>query len=133
MSDKANTIRAGIWSVVFTSAGVLHLTKPQVFDSLVPKQLPGTQRDWSLGSGVMEVGLGVGIAATAMVPTWRPVLHSVMGPAASVFLAGVLPGNIKMAVDFVGSQQISPVAKAIAVARVPLQVPMIASTWRLGS
>ncbi|KAB1502853.1 hypothetical protein F7230_07610 [Corynebacterium sp. 320] len=133
--DRSDIARVAVWSSVFLGAGVLHFVKPKPFDSLVPAQLPGTRRDWTLASGVMEIGLGASILTTATVPALRSTLHTVVGPATAIFLAGVWPGNIKMMVDYLATSnpKISTTAKAIAVARVPMQIPMMRSVLRLGS
>lgn len=123
-----NRKRIGLWSGVFLAAGTLHLVKPEVFDSLVPTQLPGTQRQWTLASGVAELGLGASIAATAA----RPNLATTVAPLTAAFLVAVLPGNIQMAINFLRSKRTTQTQKAIAVARVPLQIPMIYSVLQIG-
>ena len=44
----------------FVVSGVIHLVKPEVFEPLVPEQLPGTRRQWVLWSGVAELDVGPG-------------------------------------------------------------------------
>lgn len=114
----------GLWATVFSTAGVLHFVIPQVFDDLVPEELPGTPRDWTLGSGVMEVGLGSLLFASFLKPELRPTLAK----AATVFLLAVWPGNIKMAWDW---RSRKPVQRAIAFLRVPLQIPFMKQTLRI--
>ena len=72
-------------------------------------------------SGVMELGLAAGLAC--------PKTRSVAARLAQAFLLGVWPGNIYMAIDWFGKK--SPVAQLIALVRVPLQLPMIASVGKL--
>lgn len=121
--------RSALWSGVFGAAGVLHFLKPEPFDTLIPTQLPGSPRAWTIGSGVIELGLGASIAATSAVPALRPYLSQVAGPASALFLLAVWPGNIKMAWDW---RAAPPVKRWVAFARVPLQLQMIASVLRLG-
>lgn len=136
--QRKSIIRSLVWTQVFGTAGVLHFVKPEVFDDLVPEELPGTRRDWTLGSGIMELGLagligGLTAAATlgkkSTAERAQRTLNSTVGPAAALFLLGVWPGNIKMAWDF---RKKTAVPKAIAFARVPAQLPMMKSVLRLG-
>lgn len=136
--QRKSIIRSLVWTQVFGTAGVLHFVKPEVFDDLIPEELPGTRRDWTLGSGVMELGLAGLIGGLTAATTLgkkstaeraQRTLNSTVGPAAALFLLGVWPGNIKMAWDF---RKKSVVPKAIAFARVPAQLPMMKSVLRLG-
>ncbi|MEO5312239.1 hypothetical protein [Corynebacterium sp. c24Ua_83] len=128
--SRAAGIRSAVWGTVFGTAGVLHFVKPEGFDRIVPEELPGTPRAWTLGSGAMEIALATSIAVCSLKPEWRGALRSTIAPAAALFLVGVLPGNIKMAWDWRAKPQ---PARAIAFARVPLQLPMILSVAKLGA
>lgn len=123
-ADRSHRVRAGLWAGVFGAAGVLHFVRPEVFDNLVPEELPGTQRGWTYGSGVAELGLSAAMLSTFVKPEWRPAV----GKTAAAFLLGVWPGNIKMAWDW-RNKPAKP--RAIAFARVPLQVPMIRGVLKL--
>ena len=136
--ERQSIIRSVVWAQVFGTAGVLHFVKPEVFDDLIPQELPGHRRDWTLGSGVMELGLagliGGLTAATAFgkkstAQRAQRALNGAVGPATALFLLGVWPGNIKMAWDY---RKKSAVPKAIAFVRVPAQIPMMKSALRLG-
>ena len=137
--QRKSIIRSAVWTQVFGAAGVLHFVKPEVFDDLVPEELPGSRRDWTLGSGVMELGLagligGLTVAATvgkkaSRKSAARRALNTVVGPATALFLLGVWPGNVKMAWDY---RHKSALPKAIAFGRVPAQFPMMRSVLRLG-
>lgn len=61
----------------------------------------------------------------------NPALSRITGQAAGLFLVGVLPGNIQMAANYLRSEKISRPAQAIALARVPLQIPLIYWVWNL--
>lgn len=122
-SRRAST-RAAVWATVFGGAGVLHFAQHRFFDALVPAELPGEQKYWTWGSGVIELGLSAAIA--------NPSTRAAAATPASLFLLGVWPGNIKMALDWQRSTKKSPLMKAGAWARVAAQVPMIVSTSRLG-
>ena len=121
---KQPDLRAAVWATVFGGAGVLHFARRRVFDSIVPEELPGEQRYWTWGSGVLELALAAAIA--------NPSTRAAAARPAAVFLLGVWPGNIKMAVDWQRSDKMSALMKAGAWVRVAAQVPMIASVSRLG-
>ncbi|MDN5581389.1 MAG: DoxX family protein [Corynebacterium sp.] len=116
--------RAAVWATVFGGAGVLHFAQRRFFDSIVPEELPGEQKYWTWGSGVIELALAAAIA--------NPSTRAASAKPASLFLLGVWPGNIKMAIDWQASDSKSTLFKAGAWARVAGQVPMIVSTSRLG-
>lgn len=97
------------------------MVKPQPFDSIVPRVLPGQARTYTLVSGVMEMALAAGIAV--------PASRRAAGKLAAVFLAGVWPANIKMAIDSRDAAAPRPLLTGL---RVPLQIPMIRSVRRLG-
>lgn len=99
----------------FVVSGVIHLVKPEVFEPLVPEQLPGSQRQWVLWSGVAELACAAGMV--------HPRTRRAAAYASAALLAGVFPGNAKMAYDAQRSD--NAVLKAATVARLPLQWPMI--------
>lgn len=125
MSTDRNTqtARAAVWATVFGGAGVLHFARHRFFDSIVPEELPGEQKYWTWGSGVLELALAAAIA--------NPSTRAAAARPAALFLLGVWPGNIKMAVDWQRSKKTSALMKAGAWARVAAQVPMIASVAKL--
>lgn len=99
----------------FAVSGVIHLVRPEVFEPLIPEQLPGTPRQWVLWSGVAELACAAGMV--------RPRTRKAAAYASVALLAGVFPGNAKMALDAQRSD--NAVLKAATVARLPLQWPMI--------
>lgn len=125
--DLKDRARVAIWTTVFGGAGVLHFAAHQLFDPLVPEQLPGEQRYWTWGSGALELALAAAIA--------NPGTRARAALPAAVFLAGVLPGNVKMALDWQKDSQNdsrkSPLLAAGAWLRVAGQLPMIGSVLRL--
>ena len=120
MSTSTNTARAVLWSGVFLGAGALHLLRPAPFDTIVPESVPGSARSWTILSGLGELALG----ATIALPSQRA---RAAFPAA-LFLAAVWPANIKMAWD---RRHRSLRENAVVYARVPAQLPMIASVLKL--
>ena len=121
--QNGDAIRRAIWAGVFGFAGVMHFAQPKPFDTLVPPELPGGRRVWTYGSGAVELALGAAIAGSLTGRTSRSY-EAAVSTTATAFLAGVWPGNIKMAVDW--RDKPWP-AQAVAIGRVPLQIPLIRS------
>ena len=96
--------------------GIVHFVKPEPFDALIPQQLPGSARAWTLGSGVAEIACGT----LLLVPATRRI----GGWASAALYAGVYPGNLKMAWD---SRDSTTTAKAVSLGRLPLQWPLVRS------
>lgn len=101
-------------------AGVLHLVLPRPFDGLIPRALPGRARYWTLGSSVVELVVG-GLLL-------HPRTRRAGGWAAAALFVAVWPGNLTMAWRARGA---SRARRAVAWARLPLQVPMIAGALRI--
>lgn len=101
----------------FTVSGLVHLVRPQVFEPLIPSRL-GDPRPWVLGSGVAELACAAGLAARQ---AWAP-------PVTTVTLAVVWIGNMQMAADMQRSRR-PGWQKAVAWARLPLQVPLMRAAW----
>lgn len=97
---------------LLATTGTLHIVAPKPFDALIPSALPGTARFWTYASGAAELGL----AGLLAVPRTRRL----GGTLAAAFFVAVFPGNLK-AVRVVRH----PVGKAVAVARLPLQIPLV--------
>ncbi|MBN9099687.1 MULTISPECIES: hypothetical protein [unclassified Pseudonocardia] len=101
-------------STFLVGGGVLHFLIPAFFDAIVPRQLPGTARFWTIASGVAELGVAAAVAA--------PRTRRLGGLAAAALFVAVLPANITMAVDW---SDRSPREQAIAYGRLPLQIPLV--------
>jgi len=100
---------------MFGVVGALHFVVPAMFEATVPHVLP-QRRALVYASGVVEVACAVGLATKQR---WA-------GPLSAATLLAVWPANIQMAVD--ASSQHKPIAQQIGLwARVPLQLPMIAT------
>ncbi|MBF0581640.1 MULTISPECIES: hypothetical protein [Corynebacterium] len=126
--QNGDAIRRAIWAGVFGFAGVMHFAQPKPFDTLVPPELPGGRRVWTYGSGAVELALGAAIAGSLTGRMSRSY-EAAVSTTATAFLAGVWPGNIKMAWDW---RNKGLTERSIAFVRVPLQLPMMYSTWKLG-
>ncbi|MDX1888645.1 hypothetical protein [Mycolicibacterium sp. 050158] len=100
--------------------GVLHFVAPKPFDTIVPAELPGTPRFYTLASGVAEAATG----AMLLVPKTRRV-----GALAAIALyVGVFPANVNSIRVFWSKGWPARVA---SIARLPLQVPMITQALKV--
>lgn len=109
---------ARLLSGLLVAAGAAHFAVPRQFDAIVPRALPGSPRTWTQISGLAEIAVGAAIA----VPRTR---RAGALAAAGLFVA-VFPANVKMAYDW--RHRPAPL-RAAALARLPLQVPLVA--WAL--
>jgi uncharacterized membrane protein len=92
----------------------MHFARPRVFDSIVPRSLPGGQRTWTYASGVAELLVAAAIT--------HPGTRRRGALAAAGLFAAVFPANVKMAWDW----RRRPAAyQAVAYARLPMQAPLI--------
>ncbi|MEN4397660.1 hypothetical protein ACNQR7_18035 [Mycolicibacterium senegalense] len=100
--------------------GALHFVAPKPFDTIIPAELPGSARFYTYASGVGELATGALLA----VPRTRR-----LGALAAValFLA-VFPGNLNMVRLWWDKPWPMRIA---AIARLPLQIPMITSALRV--
>ncbi len=93
---------------------------PKPYDTMVPAELPGSQRFYTYSSGVAELTTG----ALLLVPRTRKV--GAMA-AIAVFL-GVYPANINMVRLWKNKPLIMRLG---AIARLPLQIPMITQAFKV--
>jgi len=98
----------------FVASGALHLSKPDVYEPLMPAWVPA-HREVILASGVAELACALGMVV--------PRTRGVSGWASAALLLGVWPGNLQMALD--SSRSSSTAFKVAAWGRMPLQVPLI--------
>ena len=103
-------------ATLFTVSGVLHLVRPETFESIVPKQLPN-KRELVYASGAVEL-----VCAGLLL---REDTRRVRGLLSALLLAGVFPANVQMTVSTVGKERAPGWFKALTVARLPMQYPMI--------
>jgi uncharacterized membrane protein len=109
-------------AVMLLGVGTTHFLAPKPFDMIVPEELPGSARFYTYASGVAEVATGVAL----LVPRTRRLA----GLAAVFLFLSVFPANVNM----VRLWWSKPLAyRVAAIARLPLQIPMIAQAlkvWR---
>ncbi|MCX5157728.1 hypothetical protein OG914_27470 [Streptomyces sp. NBC_00291] len=106
---------------LLAGAAVAHTVAPKRFDATVPRSLPGSPRQWTYASGVVELALAAGVA--------NPRTRRVAALATAAFFVGVFPANVKMAVD---ARTQSPAIRAVTLARLPLQVPLVLWARQVG-
>lgn len=117
MSPDATARRlAGLLAV----SGITHFVAPRPYDSIVPRVLPGSPRFWTYLSGAAELATAAALAA--------PRTRRLGGLAAAGLFAAVLPANVQMALDW--ADKPLPM-RALAWARLPLQVPLIRDGLRV--
>jgi len=87
-TEPASQRSAYKMAAMLIAIGVGHFAAPKPFDTLIPAELPGSPRFYTLASGVAEVGVG----GLLLIPRTRR-----FGAAAAValFLA-VFPANVNM-------------------------------------
>jgi uncharacterized membrane protein len=104
---------------VFVTSGVVHLVRPETFEPIMPKVVPA-HREVIYASGVAELLCAAGLL--------HPRTRRLAGWASVVVLLAVYPANFKMAGDAL--QTDDKKVKAAALARLPLQLPMIRAALR---
>ena len=120
LQQLASPNRAYRLAALLLGSGVLHFVMPKPYDSIVPVELPGSQRFYTYASGVAELVSG----ALLVSPRTRRV-----GALASiaVFVA-VFPANLNL----VRLWSDKPLFMRLgAIVRLPLQVPMITGALKV--
>lgn len=120
LQQIANPSRASRMGAMLVGMGALHFAVPKPFDSIVPAELPGSARVYTHASGVAEIVTG----GLLLAPRTRK-----LGALAAVALfVSVLPANVNM----VRLWKDKPLPMRIgAIARVPLQIPMITQALKI--
>ena len=111
-------------ATLFATSGTLHLVRPQLFQTIVPRQLPAA-RGLVYASGVAELVCAVGLL--------HPRTRQGAGWASAVLLVCVLPANVQMAVTEGkrAERGIGSRGRHVAtLARLPLQIPLIRAALR---
>lgn len=117
ITKSSRGAKTGVWLI---GMGVLHFAAPKPFDTIVPAELPGSPRAYTYGSGVAEIAVGGLLVA--------PKTRRVGALAAIALYLGVLPANVNM----VRLWKDKPLPmRAAAVARLPLQIPMITQALKI--
>jgi uncharacterized membrane protein len=93
-------------------SGVLHLVRPRTYEWLVPPEL-GSARSWVTATGIAELGTAALLAT--------PSTRKAGGWAAAGLLLGFVPAHVH---TFRVIPK-KPLPLAVAVVRLPLQVPLV--------
>ncbi|MBP2453589.1 DoxX family protein [Mycolicibacterium lutetiense] len=100
--------------------GTLHFVAPKPFDSIIPAELPGSARFYTYASGVGELATGALLAV--------PRTRRLGALAAMALFIAVFPGNVNMVRLWWDKPW--PM-RIVAIARLPLQIPMITTALRV--
>ncbi len=103
--------------------GTLHFVTPKPFDTIVPAELPGSTRFYTYASGVAELGTGAALLA--------PKTRRLGALAAAALFIAVFPANVNMVRLWFKDPAKSLPMRMVAVARLPLQIPMIAGALKI--
>ncbi|WP_245913178.1 DoxX family protein [Mycobacterium kansasii] len=107
-------------AALLIGVGTIHFVAPKPFDDIIPAELPGNPRLYTYVSGVAELVIGA-----LLLPRRTRRLAALA--AAGLFVA-VFPGNLNM----VRLWWDKPLPmRIIALARLPLQVPMITTALKI--
>jgi uncharacterized membrane protein len=100
--------------------GITHFLAPKPFDTVVPVELPGSQRLYTHASGAAEVATGA-LLLTSRTRRFGALL------AAALFVA-VFPANVNMVRLWWDKPW--PL-RLVAIARLPLQIPLVTAALRV--
>ena len=120
ITTSSRGAKMGAWLV---GMGVLHFAAPKPFDSIIPEELPGTARFYTYASGVAEIGVGGLLLA--------PRTRRLGALSAIALFLGVFPGNVNMVRLWFQDPSKSLPMRIGAIARLPLQIPMITRAWKI--
>lgn len=101
--------------------GILHVVAPKPFVAIIPKALPA-KRALNLLAAAAEAGAG------ALLLSSDAEKQRLGGLLATATIVGVYPANIDTAIR---AGRPTTVAGAVPWLRLPLQFPMIRTTWSL--
>ncbi|WP_249120867.1 hypothetical protein [Brevibacterium sp. W7.2] len=113
-------LRPALMTGLLGFAGAMHFIRPRTFDSIVPPAL-GNRRAWTYASGVAELGCAALLA--------NPGTRRLGGAASAALMVAVYPANIYTVVKYWHS----PRGRAIALARLPLQIPLVQMSWAIAT
>jgi len=107
-------------AALLLGVGTVHFLAPKPFDDIIPAELPGSPRLYTYVSGVAELTIG------ALLLTRRT--RRLAALAAAALFVGVFPANINMVRLWWDKPW--PM-RVIALARLPLQIPMITEALKV--
>lgn len=104
-------------AVLLGSVASAHVLKPDWFDAIVPRALPGPVRAYTVGSAVVEFALAAALT--------RESTRRAAGYAAASYFAAVFPANVQMALDGGMPGHTGPWDATLAWVRLPFQIPLV--------
>jgi uncharacterized membrane protein len=109
--------RVAVLTAILGGSGVMHMVAPQIYEKIVPPRA-GNAKTVVYASGVAEIGCAVLLAArrTRRLGAWL---------SAGLFVA-VFPANL-----YAVTVMPTKVTKAGAIARLPLQIPMVTAALKV--
>jgi uncharacterized membrane protein len=107
-------------AALLIGTGTFHFLAPKAFDTIVPAELPGEPRFYTYASGVAEVSFGA-----LLLPRRTRRLAAL---AAALLFVGVFPANVNMVRLWWDKPW--PM-RIVALARLPLQIPMITTALKI--
>jgi uncharacterized membrane protein len=107
-------------AAMLIGVGTVHFLAPKPFDDIIPVELPGSPRLYTYVSGVAELVVGA-----LLLP--QRTRRAAATAAAALFLA-VFPGNLNMCRLWWDRPWPMRIA---ALARLPLQIPMVTSALKV--
>ncbi len=113
-TDRWRLPLAGLFSI----SSVAHFVRPDGFASIVPPFL-GPALPWVYASGVGELACAVGLLLPSTTARRRTAYASAM------LLVVVFPANLWMAWEACRDADAGTVYRAVVLARLPLQVPLV--------
>jgi uncharacterized membrane protein len=120
ITKSSRGAKMGAWLV---GMGVLHFAAPKPFDTIIPEELPGSARFYTYASGVAEIGIGGLLLA--------PKTRRLGALSAIALFVGVFPGNVNMVRLWFKDPTKSLPMRIGAIARLPLQVPMVTQAMKI--
>jgi uncharacterized membrane protein len=107
-------------AALLLGSGVLHFVMPKPYDTIVPAELPGSQRFYTYASGVAELASGALLLS--------PHTRKLGALSAVAVFVGVFPANLNL----VRLWRDKPLFMRLgAIARLPLQIKMITQALKV--
>jgi len=101
-------------AAILATSGVIHLVRPETYEPIMPDFVPA-HREVIYASGVVELVCAAGLMSSRF--------RKPAGWVSVALLMAVFPANLKMAADSTKTSNTG--FKAVAIGRLPLQVPLI--------
>jgi uncharacterized membrane protein len=121
-SPEPSQAAAARLSAMLIGGGAAHLLAPRWFDSLIPSQLPGSPRMYTVGSSLANLAVGAGLAIPR---TRRPA-----SVAAALLFVGYMPAKLKLTIDWWHNERTPVPAKILGIVQLFWQVPLVTESLK---